>query len=351
MKHKLKMLLRELVARAVYHTPLWRLCDLLAPRRLVILAGHCVEAPSNAFLPPEMKIREETLEGVLTWLNRRFDGVRVSEGWRRLSEGSGKSLFALSMDDGYRDNVTHLLPIAQRLGLPVTVYLESRPLDEQRVNWTHKFFWLVERIGVDELAIRYAGEAEVEADNVRTHQVLAEGVEVVYRWKRALKYEFDPADRDRVIDLLFAAEGGDEAALCQELYMDGAGVKALSEAGWELGGHTIAHHVLSGLDEAAQREEIQGGRMALMDQHGVGCESFAYPFGRSWDYDETSSELARDAGFECAVETHAGACTRASDPYRLSRWMIDDRVALHLIAAEACGAFELFRKVGLDLSE
>jgi len=350
-KHKLKMLLRELVARAVCHTPLWRLCDLLAPRRLVILAGHCVEAPSNGFLPPEMKIREETLEGILGWLSQRFEGVRVADGWQRLREGRGKSLFALSMDDGYRDNVTHLLPLTQRLDLPVTVYLESRPLDDQRVNWTHKFFWLVERLGVDELAIRYADETQLERDNVRTHQIVAEAVEVVYRWKRALKYDFDPLERDRVIDVLFAAEGGDEGALCRELYMDAKGVAALREAGWELGGHTISHHVLSGLEEEAQREEVHGGRRALMERHGVGCESFAYPFGRRWDYDETSMEVARDAGFECAVETHAGACTRASNPFRLSRWMIDDRASLHLIAAEACGAFELCRKVGLDLSE
>ena len=61
MKHRLKMFLRELVARLVFHTPLWRVCDLLAPRRLLVLAGHCVDAPSNAFLPPEMKIRAETL--------------------------------------------------------------------------------------------------------------------------------------------------------------------------------------------------------------------------------------------------------------------------------------------------
>ena len=351
MKHKLKMLLRELVARAVYHTPLWRLCDLLAPKRMVILAGHCVEAASNDFLPPEMKIREETLASILSWLKERFDGVRVADGWRRLNEGGGKSLFALSMDDGYRDNVTHLLPLAERLGVPVTVYLESRPLDEARVNWTHKFFWLVERLGVDELAVRYADETHVESDNVQTHQVVAEGVDVIYRWKRALKYDFDPIERDRVLDALFAREGGEEAALCAELYMDDAGVAALRDAGWELGGHTVSHHVLSGLEEAAQREEVTRGRESLVERRGVGCESFAYPFGRSWDFNEASVQAVRDAGFECAVHTHAGVATRGSDPYRLSRWMIDDQVQLHLIAAEACGAFELFRKVGLDLSE
>ena len=345
------MFLREAVARLVFHTPLWRVCDLLAPRRLVILAGHCVEAPSNEFLPPDMKIREETLERILRWLGRGFESVRVAEGWQQLSSGKGKSLFALSMDDGYRDNVTHLLPIAQRLDVPVTVYLESRPLEGEKVNWTHKFFWLVERMGVTDFGHRYADGSSVEADNVRTNQVLAEGVDVVYRWKKVLKYEADPEDRDRVIDLIFSEEGGDERALCGELYMDSKGASALSDAGWELGGHTISHHVLSGLDEGGQRREVVGGREALTGPLGVGCESFAYPFGRRWDFDETSVGMAREAGFECAVTTHSGANTRGSDPYRLKRWMIDDDAELHLLAAEMCGAFELFRRVGLDLSE
>ncbi len=351
MKHKLKMFLREAVARLVFHTPLWRLCDLLAPRRLVILAGHCVEAPSNEFLPPDMKIREETLERILRWLGRGFESVRVADGWRRLSEGKGKSLFALSMDDGYRDNVTHLLPLAERMGVPVTVYLESRPLCGEKVNWTHKFFWLVERIGVEELACRYADETSVESDNVRTHQIVAEGGDVIYRWKRALKYDMAPAERERVIDLIYESEGGCEAALCGELYMDRAGAAQLFEAGWELGGHTVTHQVLSALDEDAQRSEIVGGRAALTGPLGLGCESFAYPFGRSWDFNETSIAMAREAGFECAATTHSGACTKRSDPFRLSRWMIDDEAQLHLIAAEACGAFELFRRLGVDLSE
>jgi peptidoglycan/xylan/chitin deacetylase (PgdA/CDA1 family) len=350
-KHLLKMFLREVVARLVFHTPLWRLCDVLAPRRLVILAGHCVEAPSNAFLPPDMKIREVTLERILRWFGKGFEGVRVTDGWRRLNEGSGKSLFALSMDDGYRDNVTHLLPIAERLGVPVTVYLESRPLGGQKVNWTHKFFWLVERLGVEDFAYRYADETSVERDNVRTHQVIAEGLEVIYRWKKVLKYEADPEDRDRVIDLVFSAEGGDEAALCAELYMDAEGAKRLAEAGWELGGHTVSHHVLSGLDADGQRREIVEGREALTGELGLGAESFAYPFGRRWDFDETSVELAREAGFECAVTTHSGASTKDAQPYELKRWMIDDEAKLHLLAAEMCGAFELFRKIGLDLSE
>jgi len=351
MKHRLKMFLRESVARLVYHTPLWRLCDLLAPRRLLVLAGHCVEAPSNAFLAPEMKIREETLEELLSWLQRRFQATRVAEGWAQLQGSSGKSLFALSMDDGYRDNLTHLLPLTVRLDVPVTIYLESRPLEGEKVNWMHKFFWLLERMEVTKIGHRYGELTKIERDDILTNQIVAAGIDVVYLWKKMLKYDVDPLERDRVMDLIYVEAGGDEAALCADLYLDKDGARSLAKAGWELGGHTISHHSVSTLDEDAQRREIIGGREALISELGAGCESFAYPFGRRWDFDETSVSLAREAGFECAVTTHAGVNTKASDAYRLNRWMIDGSVKLHLVAAEMCGAFLLLRKLGLDLSE
>ena len=84
---------------------------------------------------------------------------------------------------------------------------------------------------------------------------------------------------------------------------------------------------------------------------GVECASFAYPFGRRWDYDARSKAAARDAGFATATTTHAGVNRKGSDPYELKRVMIDEDAELHLIATEACGGFELLRRLGIDLGE
>ena len=40
-----------------------------------------------------------------------------------------------------------------------------------------------------------------------------------------------------------------------------------------------------------------------------------------------------------------------TDPYQLKRLMIDETSQLHLLAAEACGGFDLLRRIGIDLSE
>jgi peptidoglycan/xylan/chitin deacetylase (PgdA/CDA1 family) len=350
MKHRLKMWARELWARLLYHTGLFRLVGRLVPRRLTILTSHCVTAPSNDFLPPDMKIEGERLTALLRRLGRHFDWVTVGEGWRRLQAGEGRSMLALTMDDGYRDNLEHLLPILRREGATATVYLESRPLDGESLNWTHVYFWLLARLEHAELVRRYAARSRDPRAVARLEEELGRGGDLTYRLKKVLKYEADQADCETTLLALLEEEGGDAGELCRSLYLDWDGARRLAEAGVELGGHTVHHYVLSGLDAAGQAQEVAAGKRALEERLGP-VQSFAYPFGRRWDWNDASREAVRAAGFTTATTTHAGTNTRASDPTRLARWMIDGDTPLHLLVCEACGGFELLRRVGVDLSE
>ena len=351
MKHKLKLMLRLGWARFLFYTGAHALVSRLVPKRLTILAGHCVSAPSNAFLPGDMKIAEARLARILDWLGRRYDLVSVGEGWTRLSQEGGRSMVSLTMDDGYRDNVEVLLPMLRARGASATVYLESRPLDERKVNWTHLFFWILGRIEPAELVERYLERSGDELARRRLPEVLSGGGDAVYQLKRVLKYEADQADCASTLAAIFEQLGGVERELCDELYMTWDGARELRDGGVELGGHTIHHWVVSGLSAEQQLAESEGGRSSLARELGGAPASFAYPFGRRWDWNAESCEAVRQAGFETATTTHAGTNLRGSDPTRLARIMIDEAASLPLIAAEACGGFELLRRFGLDLSE
>ena len=350
-KHRLKLFLRGAWARILFHTRLERLVDRVMPRRLTILAGHCVTAPSNVRLPKDMKIAEAKLERMLRWLASRYEVAPVGRALERLEDGGGKSLLALSMDDGYRDNRTHLLPLLQRLGLSATVYVEGRPLEERRVNWSHKFFWILDRVGPRELVRSFAARCADAPTVARLEGLQAEGRADAYQLKRVLKYDAPPGARNRAIDEVFAALGGDERGLCDELYMTWADLRELAQGGIEVGGHTASHEILSRLDPAGADREVREGREAIARRLDLESASFAYPFGRRWDYNARSKESVRKAGFKSAATTHAGTNRRGADAYELRRLMIDEDTELHLVVAEACGGFDLLRRFGLDLSE
>jgi peptidoglycan/xylan/chitin deacetylase (PgdA/CDA1 family) len=350
-KHKIRRAAGETYARVLFHTGLHALVNRLMPRRMLVLAGHCVSAPTCATLPKDMKIRGEDLQRILAWLARRYDVVTLAEGVRRIERGDGsRSVAVLTMDDGYRDNLSHLVPVLKSVGVGATVYLESRPLDERRANWTHKFFWCLERMEPEEFVHRFTELARDEKGGILLNQLVPHGEATTYHIKRLLKYEVDPIERDRAMDALFAELGGDDRALTDALYMTWDDVRALAGHGVEIGGHTVSHPILAKLDAAGQAAEIQGCADSLARGLGRAPTSFAYPFGREWDFDAHSAQAARAAGFTSATTTHAGVHRRGRDLYRMPRVMIDEDAQLHRIAAEACGGFELMRRFGFDLS-
>jgi len=352
-KHQLKLFLRECYARVVFHSGLHRLIDRVMPRRLTILAGHCVaSADVNAGLPPDMKISAAKLEGLLRWLGQRYELCTVGDGVEALSQIGGRSLPALSMDDGYRESYTALLPLLERVGAKATVYLEGRVFSERRVNWSHKYFWLLTKLDPQDFGRRYIDRSTDTATNERLRRVLEEGGDLPYLIKRVFKYEAAIAERDRVIDELFAEFGGEEQALCDTLYLANEEARALQAAGVELGGHTHTHEVLAHLDDAGAAREIEAGRQALASAFGPETgRSFAYPFGRRWDFTDAAARATAAVGFASAVTTHAGTNDQSADRMRLARWMIDEDTRVHLVATEACGGFALLRRFGLDLSE
>ncbi len=360
MKHALKMTLREWYARLLYHTGLHALVSALAPKRFVILAGHCV-APENGaawpggeHLPADMKISQGRMRRLLEWFGRRYRVVTVGAGARSLSSGRlAENLVAFSFDDGYRDNHDVLLPLLRETGTTATVFLESRPLDERKVNWSHKLFWLASRMSIADLVHGYGEHTGADPSFHQANQVVTEGrvADPLYQVKRILKYDADPTLRDRAIDALFGQAGGDEGELCAQLYLSWDQARELRDAGVELGGHTASHPILSRLDAASQREEVERGAEALRRELSVEVPTFAYPWGRRWDFDHESRAAVEAAGFRAAVTMHAGANLPGTDRLALHRVAIDDRARMHLLVAEACGGFELLRRIGIDLSE
>ena len=359
MKHKLKQTVRELYARLLFHTGLHALVNRLVSPRLVILAGHCVapeqgEHKAGAHLPPDMTIQGAKLRRMLTWFAKRYEVVTIGQGVAALDAGGpARTQVAFSFDDGYRDNHSGLLPLLRDTGTTATVFLESRPLDERRVNWSHKLFWLLSRMSLSEFVTAYGEATGQDTSFIAANQIVAEArsSRPAYEVKRILKYDADPAVRDPAIDRVFAEHGGDERALCDDLYMDWDEARELLAAGVELGGHTVNHPILSRLDAAAQAREVADGVASMRRELSAPITTFAYPWGRRWDFDAASREAVRAADFRCAVTMHAGTNRADTDRMALKRLAIDDSARMHLLVAEACGGFELLRAVGIDLSE
>lgn len=79
-------------------------------------------------------------------------------------------------------------------------------------------------------------------------------------------------------------------------YMTWDQLKSLQAAGNEIGGHSLDHMKLSGLDTPTLKHEICDDRQNLID-HGFTPVSFAYPFG---NYDPNVQAMLKVCGYDGA---------------------------------------------------
>lgn len=350
LKHLVKRKARGVLAWLLHTTRLRRLFR-GSRRGVPVLMFHNVGHPAETdYLPGHMKVGEERLERLLTALQAGGDStMTVGELVEAFERGElPRDRVVLTFDDGYRDNHDKLLPLLRRFEATATVFVQTGPM-QGRVNWLHHYFWVLHRIGPHAVGRKLA---EVVDSGPLRNQLLAlpgEPTAAEYQLKRLLKYEVSTAQRDRLLAEVFRQAGGDDRALAAQVWLGEDECRALDRAGVELGAHTVNHLVLSSLTPDEQRREIDESRRDLERWLGHPVRSFAYPYGRSWDYNADTVAILRELGFASAITAMPGLNDPRTDRMALRRVAVSEDVPLAEVLCEVDGVFDWLERRGIAL--
>ena len=97
-------------------------------------------------------------------------------------------------------------------------------------------------------------------------------------------------------------------------------IKHLSEAGHEVGGHSVNHVHLHQCTPDAIRFELTESKTQLEKIIGKTVTSFAYPYGH---YPRNYREMMKTAGYTCAVSMYSKFISPLSDPYCIRRTVVE----------------------------
>ena len=236
------------------------------------------------------------------------------------SAPSRRPRVVVTLDDGYRDNLAHALPIAESKGVPITVYVTSGILGDH-----HGFWW--DRLGTL-LRSRPAHVTEIDLPvggrNVRLPLGSA-GIRADLDSVRGHLLPLAVPEIERALDAVSAQWQVSSAPPPDAATLTAAELLALAASDVvTIGAHTTDHVRLGARPAAEQQDTISGSKTQLERSIGRPVSHFAYPFGRRDDFDDRSVDAVRSAGFDTACTTIPGTARSSADPYRLPRRLVMD---------------------------
>ena len=276
---------------------------------LSVLAYHRVLPAPDPMRPGAPTVEE--FEGRMRWLAANFDVMPLAEAVRALRANRlPKRALSITFDDGYADNHDLALPVLRQLRLPAAFFIATGFLDGgymfndlviealRRARGPH---FDLSDLGYGRLSVKTENERRQGADGIL----------------RQLKYEM-PQRRDAIANDIAGRAG---AVMPARLMMTTEEVKALYEAGMDVGAHTVTHPILARVSLDRVRHEIDDGRSRLEQIIGAPVALFAYPNGRpGQDYSREHVALVKELGFDAAVTTAWGAARPGDDLYQIPRF-------------------------------
>lgn len=230
-----------------------------------------------------------------------FVFVGIDEAIERIGRGRGGQRFVtLTADDGYRDNLTEALPVLERHGVPLTVYVSPA-----LINGTAELWWEVVEDVVEARDILYLGTRNGTV--VLDCKTPAAKFAAIGRLHEHLTVELREDEQRAALQKLASSAGIDMEKGRQSVLMNWQELRRMAAHPLvTIGAHTVNHFNLKRLDEAAARREIADVAAILRLETGTTPRHLAYPYGYADAVGKREVRLAREAGYLSAVTTRHG---------------------------------------------
>jgi len=230
-----------------------------------------------------------------------FRFVSMCEAVERLSSRKSNERFlVVTADDGYRDNLVSALPVLEKHGAPMTIYVAPNLIEGKVDLWWDVLEEIVTRremIYLDTARGRLAIESGTSAEKVRANTLL----------HNYLTTEVPEEAQLKVVRELAASAGVDAGRPGRDTLMNWEEIrKAAAHPLVTIGAHTMNHFNLARLSDQAVAREMNDSVRVLDIELGSKPRHFAFPYGYEGAVGQREVAIAREVGFATAVTTRHG---------------------------------------------
>jgi peptidoglycan/xylan/chitin deacetylase (PgdA/CDA1 family) len=296
------MLRDTLLKTAVDVLDISGLARLLAPfygGKGAILGLHRVLPDGSATLIPGNAVTVSQLRDVLQFLRRRkWDIIPLSEVPGRLEARDSRRFIAITLDDGYRDNLEWGAPVFRAFDAPFAVFPCTGFINRVNIHWEY----LLEALCLesDRVVLRHSQKGSVEF--VRT----AEEDKLAF-FRRIQLPGWREAERQASVEAAFEDAGRSLGEMKEQLFLSWEQLKSLAQDSLvTVGVHTVTHASLADLSVDAAATEIGAAREELEQRLGAPMKHIAYPYGSPDTCGPREFQMAQKMGFALGLTTKRG---------------------------------------------
>lgn len=268
-------------------------------KKLPILIYHQV-LPANDFMRT-FEPNAEEFERQMSLISRYLQPIPLTEAINDLSHATlPKGAICVTFDDGYENNASVALPILKKYGIPATFFIASDFLNGG-IMWNDQVLETFRRLKLGQHNLNHLGLGDFTISNDADRLIAASEV-----LKQLKHLPFDER-ADRVSEL------SNGMKMPTNLMMTNEQVRLLSDAGMEIGGHTLSHPILTKVSPEEADRQIRENKRILEEITGKEITSFAYPNGKpNQDYDHDICAVVKNAGYTIALSTSPGVAKQNS---------------------------------------
>jgi peptidoglycan/xylan/chitin deacetylase (PgdA/CDA1 family) len=313
-----KKLAKEIVVNAAYRAGLHRLIGKsFAGVGTIFTAHRVVESPERA-IDPSQVVTADFLSRCLAHVRQQgCEVIAIDEVSQWLAEKkTGRRFACFTFDDGYRDNLTLALPVFERHGAPMCIFVATGFPDRTLFPWWQALERLV--LTHDRVEVRVG--LRTERHQART---MAEK-RTAYRVLGRLA-----AGQPEILRSLFASHGIEPDRLLEGTLSWTELAMLATHPLVTIGAHGVTHQALSEMDGQTARDEMEGSKKRLETMLETPVHHFAFPFGACG---EREYALAREIGFRTASTSFARNALGHSS---IERWSLP-RVQLDTAMERTC---------------
>lgn len=263
---------------------------------------------------------EKLEEWILFFRTQKMDVISLDEALIRCENNDSRKFVVITLDDGFKDNLTFGFPLFKKLNLPVTIYISTCFPNNKTIYW---WYFLEEFIlNNNSIDLRSIGlDINLPCEST-------EEKNIAYNYSReALRRAnyFTHFDFAHKICGLTNLEG-----LNKKLNLSWKEVKELSEEPLvTIGAHTVHHVSLANQKEELAKVEILQSKSEIEAKINKEVVHFAYPYGSLDDGSKREFPILKKAGFKSAVFNHPGSffSVNGDNKFKIPRMGLTDETS------------------------